>query len=75
MARRRQFQQQPGTGCVTPYAPEVVCGPPQVSVVLDVVEGAQETRITVIESAEPDRNPGLARCQPDARVADWPVAS
>lgn len=71
--RSATVQQQPGTGCVTPYAPEVVCGPPQVSVVLDVVEGAQETRITVIESAEPDRNPGLARCQPDARVVDWPV--
>ena len=58
----------PAGGCLTPYAPEVVCGPPAITVVLDIVEGAQETRVSVTESVEKDRVSGQSRCAPDTRV-------
>lgn len=60
----------PAGGCLTPYAPEVVCGPPAITVVLDVVNGAQETKVSVTESVEKERVAGQSRCAPDTRVGD-----
>lgn len=66
--RSSTVAEQPDGGCLTPYAPEVVCGPPAITVVLDIVEGAQETKVRVTESVERERVEGQSRCAPDARA-------
>lgn len=66
--RSSTVAEQPDGGCLTPYAPEVVCGPPAITVVLDIVEGAQETKVRVTESVEKERIDGQSRCAPDTRV-------
>lgn len=58
----------PAGGCLSPYAPEIPCGIPAISVDLVVVGGAQQTTVTVTESVERERLDGKSRCVPDLRA-------
>lgn len=60
----------PARGCLTPFSDQALCGTPAVGVVLDVVDGAYETPIGVVESVEAPSVVDSSRCQPDPRSGD-----